>query len=302
MALAFSTAPNLPNVAFNNVRVELATILDALEQHLAVPSTPAAAPSTPTAANGAILTVSSEPTPAAPPDEQSALLGQSASLLLGLEQLAALDPDLLTPGLLRILDRVRLDDAAAADDASVASVLRRQLASARALRRLRLRRGPRAQRRNAIDVRGADDIAALNLRLPKTPERRAGDVSPASRLGPGTSPRTKDVSGGGPLQEGVAKGGGGLGMEETADSTAGGGGTGSPPMQVASSCLRGGTNGSPVCSRHPNIAFIAGHGTDGAISAPSDLTCHSPTTLSPLPETFTPVGLYSPSSPDAKIP
>ncbi|KAM5530932.1 hypothetical protein V8D89_005037 [Ganoderma adspersum] len=152
MALGFSTRSNLPHVDFNTVRGELQIILEDLEGYLTAP------------------------------DHGVGALGpgQSASILLALEELAVLDPDLISTNMLRILDRVRLDRPptgvqAQSETDSMASVLQRRLASARALRKLRDSRPrwqPQApQRRKAVHVRGPEDLQALNLKLPKTPER-----------------------------------------------------------------------------------------------------------------------------------
>ena len=151
-ALAFATSPNLPQIVFNGVREDLRRILEDLEGHLADPPS-------------------------------SDLPGQTASILLALEELADRDPDLISPALLRILDRVRLENVVGSDSGSMTSVMQRRVASANALREHRKSR-PRwqaqavRQRRNAIDVRGANVVAALNLQLPNTPERR-----PEERLG-----------------------------------------------------------------------------------------------------------------------
>ncbi len=152
MALGFSTRSNLPRVDFNTVRGELQVILEDLE---------------------AYLTASDHGVGALGP-------GQSASILLALEELAVLDPDLISRNILRILDHVRLDGPpgglrSQSETDSMASVLQRRLASARALRKLRDTRPrwqpPAPQRRKAIHVRGPEDLQALNLQLPKTPER-----------------------------------------------------------------------------------------------------------------------------------
>ena len=152
MALGFSTRSNLPLVDFNTVRGELQVILEDLEGYLTAP------------------------------DHGVGALGpgQSASILLALEELAVLDPDLISTNILRILDHVRLDRPPAgvrsqSETDSMASFLQRRLASARALRKLRDSR-PRwqpqpPQRRKAVHVRGPEDLQALNLKLPNTPER-----------------------------------------------------------------------------------------------------------------------------------
>ncbi|KAI1791880.1 hypothetical protein LXA43DRAFT_382822 [Ganoderma leucocontextum] len=147
MALGFSTRSNLPRVDFNSVRGELQIILEDLEGY---------------------LTTSDHGVGALGP-------GQSASVLLALEELAVLDPDLISTNIVRILDHVRLDGPPAgmqSETDSIASFLQRRLASTRALRKLRDTR-PRwqPQRRKAIHVRDAEDLQALNLQLPKTPEK-----------------------------------------------------------------------------------------------------------------------------------
>ena len=151
MALGFSTRSNLPRVDFNAVRGELQVILEDLEGYLTAP------------------------------DHGVGALGpgQSASILLALEELAVLDPDLISTNILRILDHVRLDGPpvglqSQSETDSIASFLQRRLASARALRKLRDSRPrwqPQPQRRKAIHVRGPEDLQALNLQLPKTPDR-----------------------------------------------------------------------------------------------------------------------------------
>ena len=89
--------------------------------------------------------------------------------------LAALDPDLISPALLHILNRVRLENVVRSDSDGIDSPMQRRLAAAIAMRRHRESR-PRwqavRQRRNAIYVRDANDAMALNLQLPNTPERR----------------------------------------------------------------------------------------------------------------------------------
>ncbi|PIL32994.1 hypothetical protein GSI_05112 [Ganoderma sinense ZZ0214-1] len=151
MALGFSTRSNLPRADFNAVRPELQTTLEDLEGYLTAPDhgVDAIGP------------------------------GQSASILLALEELFVLDPDLISTNLLRILDRVRPDRPPAgvqplSETDSMASFLQRRLASARALRKLRDSRPrwqpPAPQRRKAVHVRGPEDLQALNLTLPKTPE------------------------------------------------------------------------------------------------------------------------------------
>ena len=110
MALAFSTASNLPRVVFNNVRIELQGILEDLENYLTSPDSGAG-------------TITS---------------GQSASVLLALEELHALDPDLISADLLRIIDHINVDPPQiAGSTASMESFLQRRLASARNLRRHR---------------------------------------------------------------------------------------------------------------------------------------------------------------------
>nr|VWO99572.1 APH domain-containing protein [Ganoderma boninense] len=177
MALVFSTRSNLPRVDFNTVRTELQVVLEDLEGY---------------------LTASDHGVGAIGP-------GQSASILLALEELAVLDPDLISTNILRILDHVRLDPPSAdvqakSDTDSMASFLQRRLASARALRKLRHSRPrwqpPAPQRRKAVHVRGPEDLQALNLTLPKTPEKegqggqqRQQQLSaPASPLGAFLSP------------------------------------------------------------------------------------------------------------------
>ena len=149
MALGLSTRPDLPVVVFNKVRADLQGLLEDLEGY---------------------LTASDHGVNALGP-------GQSGYILLALEELAALDPDLISTNLVRILDHVRLDGppraAILSDTESLPSHWKRRLASARALRKLRQSRPrwqrPGPQRRNAIHVQGAQDLEALNLQLPKTP-------------------------------------------------------------------------------------------------------------------------------------
>ncbi|KAI0738698.1 hypothetical protein C8Q80DRAFT_1113622 [Daedaleopsis nitida] len=159
MALAFSTAPSLPQVAFNRIRDELQVILEDLENLLTAPDT----------------------------DASTVGPGQSASILLALEELAARDPDLISSNMLHILDRVGLDQphvraVAAAETDSMASFMQRRLAAARELRRVRESRPrwrkPVAQRRKALDVRGPADLDALNLHLPETPDNAPVALSP----------------------------------------------------------------------------------------------------------------------------
>ena len=153
MALAFSTASNLPRVVFNNVRIELQGILEDLENYLTSPDSGAG-------------TITS---------------GQSASVLLALEELHALDPDLISADLLRIIDHINVDPPQiAGSTASMESFLQRRLASARNLRRhrdSRLRESrPRwnePRRRNALDLQMPPLIDAPELRLPETPQNPA---------------------------------------------------------------------------------------------------------------------------------
>ncbi|TFK86470.1 hypothetical protein K466DRAFT_600303 [Polyporus arcularius HHB13444] len=166
MALAFSTASNLPRVVFNNVRGELQGILEDLENYLTTP-------------DSGVGTITA---------------GQSASILLALEELHALDRDLISPTLLRIIDHINIDAPQVVDTGSMESFLQRRLASARALRKMReseLREGrPRwkePRRRNAMDVQLPAIANAPDLRLPQTPEGNvtgpsspvAGNLSPA---------------------------------------------------------------------------------------------------------------------------
>ncbi|KAI0695068.1 hypothetical protein C8T65DRAFT_49791 [Cerioporus squamosus] len=152
MALAFSTASNLPRVVFNNVRSELQRILEDLENYLTSP-------------DSGVGTITA---------------GQSASILLALEELHALDPDLISATLLRIIDHINIDAPQVVDTGSMESFLQRRLASARALRKLReskLREGrPRwrePRRRNAMDVQLPAISDVPDLRLPQTPEKNA---------------------------------------------------------------------------------------------------------------------------------
>ncbi|TBU37662.1 hypothetical protein BD309DRAFT_598952, partial [Dichomitus squalens] len=151
MALSLSTRPDLPLIVFNKIRDDLQGILEDLEGYL-------------TASDHGTNALGS---------------GQSGYILLALEELAALDPDLISINLVRILDHVRLDGppktGLVSDTESLPSHWKRRLASARAVRKLRESRPrwqrPGPQRRNAIHVQGAQDLEALNLRLPKTPEK-----------------------------------------------------------------------------------------------------------------------------------
>ncbi|RPD52958.1 hypothetical protein L226DRAFT_572628 [Lentinus tigrinus ALCF2SS1-7] len=156
MALAFSTASNLPRVVFNTVRNELQDILEDLENYLTLPDSGV----------GAITS------------------GQSASILLALEELYALDPDLISANLLRIIDHINVDPRQlAGSTGSMESFLQRRLASARALRKMReskLREGrPRwkePRRRNAMDVQLPAVADAPDLHLPETPQKNASVV------------------------------------------------------------------------------------------------------------------------------
>ncbi|KAH9939057.1 uncharacterized protein BXZ73DRAFT_89140 [Epithele typhae] len=189
MALAFSTAPNFPSIAFNAVRPSLQLILQDLEAHFSAPSTAAQA----LHSCDAILPRS----PLQPAVDVDPLPGQSAAILLSLEELMQLDPDLFTPKLESILSRVDVPD-----NASMESVLRRRLACARDARRTRvLHWRPRtAQRRRAIDVRAGNVAENLNLLLPDTPivpntaEVYDGSLGGSPRASP-TSPAIEIPSG-----------------------------------------------------------------------------------------------------------
>lgn len=137
--LTLSIAPTFSPIDFDEIRDDLQSILADLEPYLMSPERGGSA--------------------------------KCSAIILALRDLFMLAPDLISTNVARMLVRVGQD---AEESDSIASGVRRRVASARTLINLRevmpWARNPRPRRRNALDVPAG--MGGLSIQVPHTPERQ----------------------------------------------------------------------------------------------------------------------------------